>query len=89
MASRKIYKFKNIKNPAGKEIQRLSFIFILTIKPLNIRRLRPRADIDKIGLNMSPTISPVAPTNCKIMIKKPSLSNLNRLNSFFILGDMK
>jgi len=87
--SKNIYRFKIIKNTAGKEIQILSFNFILTIKPKNISRPSPKEDIVKIGLNFSPTNNPVAPKNSKIIVNRPSFSKLNRLNSFFIWGDIK
>lgn len=67
----------------------LSFNLILTSKPLNISRLRPKAEIVKIGLNFSPTIKPVAPRNSRSTVNRPSFSKLNRLNSFFMWDDMK
>ena len=50
---------------------------------------RPKDEIVKIGLNLSPTIKPVAPIDCNIIVTKPIFSNPNRLNSFFICGEMK
>jgi hypothetical protein len=49
----------------------------------------PKDDIIKIGLNFKPTSKPVAPKNSNTMVNKPNFSRLNRLNSFFICGDMK
>jgi hypothetical protein len=82
--STKMYIFKIIKNPAGIEIQILSFNFILTIKPNNISRPSPKEDKVKKKLKYSPINKPVAPKNCKIIANRPSFSKLNRLNSFFI-----
>gem|GEM_PF-3363857 len=87
--SKKIYRFNIIKNPAGKEIQILSFNFILTIKPNNISSPSPKEDNVKNRLKYSPNNKPVAPKNSKTIVNKPSFSNLNRLNSFFIWGDTK
>lgn len=87
--SKKIYRFKIIKNPAGKEIQILSFNFIRTIKPNNISRPSPKEDNVKNRLKYSPINNPVAPKNSKITENRPSFSKLNRWNSFFIWGDMK
>lgn len=84
-----MYRFKIIKSPTGKEIQILSFNFILTIKPHNMSRPSPKEDIVKMRLNFSPINNPVAPKNSKIIVNRPSFSKLNRLNSFFICGDMK
>ena len=78
-----------MKNKAGKEIQKLSFSFILTITPKNISRASPRDEIIKIGLNINPTIKPVAPIISRTIVKRPSFSNPNRLNSFFMCGEMK
>lgn len=89
MDSKKTYRFKSIKNVAGKEIQILSFNFILTIKPQNINKKSPKDDTIKMGLNFNPTNKPVAPKNSSIIVNKPSFSKLNRLNSFFIFGNMK
>ena len=82
--SKKMFRFKIIKNPAGKEIQILSFTFILTIKPNNISRPSPKEDNVKNRLKCSPINNPVAPKNSNIIVKRPSFSKLNRLNSFFI-----
>ena len=87
--SKKINRFKIIKNTAGKDIQALSFNFILTIKPININRISPKEDNVKNGLKYSPTNKPVAPKISKIIVNRPTFSKLNRLNSFFIWGDMK
>ena len=67
----------------------LSYNFILTIRPDNISNARPKDEIVKIGLNLSPTIKLVAPVNCNIIVNKPIFSNPNRLNSFFICGEVK
>ena len=66
-----------------------SLNFILTIKPDSISSARPKDEIAKIGLNLSPTINPTAPKNCNIIVNKPIFSNPNRLNSFFICGEVK
>lgn len=87
--SKKINRFKIIKNTAGKDIQGLSFNFILTAKPHNISSPSPKDDIDNIRLNFSPINNPVAPSNSKIIVNSPNFPKLNRLNSFFIWGDMK
>jgi hypothetical protein len=78
-----------MKNIAGMEIKMLSLNFILTINPHIIRRVRPKEEIINIKLNLSPTSSPAAPINCKTIVNRPIFSRLNRLNSFFIWGDMK
>ena len=67
----------------------LSFNFILTISPNNISNARPKDEIVKIGLYLSPTIKPVAPKNCDAIIIRPNFSKPNRLNSLFILDDLK
>ena len=67
----------------------LSFDFILIIKPDNISKVRPIDDIIKIELNFSPINRPMAPKSSNIMVNSPSLSKLNRLNSFFIWGVKK
>ena len=74
---------------AGNEIQMVSFSFILTTKPKNMRRASPKDEIVKIGLNLSPTIKPEAPKNCKPIIIKPNFSKPNRLNSLFMWDDLK
>ncbi len=40
-----MYVFKTIKKKAGKEIQMLSFNFILTMRPASISNARPRDEI--------------------------------------------
>ena len=65
------------------------FVGILIIKPNNISKVRPIDDIIKIGVNFSPINRPMAPKSSNIMVNSPSLSKLNRLNSFFIWGDKK
>lgn len=82
-------RFKIIKKTAGKDSQALSFNFILTAKPHNISSPSPKDDIVNIRLNFRPINNPVAPNNSKIIVNRPNFSRLNRLNSFFILGDMK
>ena len=67
----------------------LSFNFNLSIKPDNMSNARPKDEIVKIGLNLSPTIKPVAPKNCDAIIMRPNFSKPNRLNSLFILDDLK
>jgi len=67
----------------------LSFNFILNIKPDNISNARPKDEIIKIRLNLSPTSNPKAPKNCEAIIIKPNFSKPNRLNSLFILDDLK
>ena len=74
---------------AGKEIHKVSFNFILTIKPNIINKPSPKDEIINIGFKNNPTIKPVAPKNSRVMINSPSFSNLKRLNSFFIFGDKK
>jgi hypothetical protein len=89
MDVKKKYAFNTIKKIAGKETQILSFNFILTITPDNIRNARPKDEIVKIGLNLSPASKPIAPKNCDVIIIRPYFSKPNRLNSLFILGDLK
>ena len=67
----------------------LSFKFSLTKNPDNISNVRPKDEIVKIGLNLSPTINPIAPKNCNAIIIRPNFSKPNRLNSVFILDDLK
>ncbi|MFT6856295.1 MAG: hypothetical protein ACJA0X_002273 [Cyclobacteriaceae bacterium] len=59
------------------------------MRPENISNARPKEEIVKIGLNLSPTRRPVAPNICNIIVARPSFSNPNRLNSLFIFGEMK
>ncbi len=66
----------------------LSLNFILTIKPNSISNARPKDEIVIIGLNLSPTIKPVAPKNCDAIIIRPKFSKPNRLNSRFILDHL-
>ena len=42
-----------------------------------------------MGLKNKPTNNPMAPKISNIIINRPNLSNLKRLNSFFIWGEMK
>ena len=67
----------------------LSFNFILTVNPHNISKARPKDEIVKIGLYISPAIKPAAPKNSRTIVNKPSFSKPNRLNSFFIPEDVK
>ncbi|MFT6969995.1 MAG: hypothetical protein ACJAXX_000559 [Roseivirga sp.] len=50
---------------------------------------RPKDENTKIGLCASPTSKPVAPKNCNAIIIKPNFSKPKRLNSLFILVDLK
>ena len=86
---KKIYAFNIIKNKAGKDIQKLSFIFILIATPKNINIARPPADINKIRGNFKPTSRPTAPNNSKPAVSVPAFSRPKRLNSLFICGDLK
>ena len=67
----------------------LSFSLILTITPKNMSTASPKDEIIKIGLNIKPTINPMAPKTSKVIVNRPIFSNPNRLNSFFICGEMK
>jgi len=60
----------------------LSFNFILTIRPDNISNARPKDEIVKIGLNLSPTNKPKAPIIINKTVVIPVFSKPNRLNSF-------
>ena len=73
-----------MKNSAGDEAHILSFIFNLTNTPRNISIASPPDEINKTGFNESPTNNPIAPRNCKMMVRRPNFSSLKRLNSFFI-----
>ena len=86
---KKIYVFNIIKNKAGKDIQKLSFIFILIATPKNINIAKPPAEINKIRGNFKPTSRPTAPNNSKTAVSVPAFSNPKRLNSLFICGDLK
>ena len=59
------------------------------MRPNIISNARPKDEIVKIGLNLSPAIKPVAPINSSIITNKPIFSKPNLLNSFFICGEMK
>ena len=74
---------------AGKDIQRLSPIFILTAQPSSINRPSPADDINKIGLNLRPTSKPIPPNNSSIAVSTPTFSRPNRWNSSFMLGVTK
>lgn len=58
----------------------LSFNFILTIRPDNISNARPKDEIVKIGLNLSPTNKPKAPIISNKTVVNPIFSKPNRLN---------
>ena len=77
------------KNKAGNERKIPSFDFSLTTKPAIIRIARPKDEIIKSGEYLRPTIKPAEPNNCNIIIARPNFSKPNRLNSVFILGDLK
>ena len=49
----------------------------------------PNDEIIKSSGTIKPIIKPDAPTNWVMIINKPSFSMPKRLNSPFILGDMK
>jgi len=66
-----------------------SFNFNLTRNPASISNARPKDEIINNGLNTNPTIKPVAPKNCNIMIIRPNFSKPNRLNSISIFDDLK
>ena len=74
---------------AGKEIQRLSFNLNRTMVPQSISNARPREDIINRKLYFKPTSCPRPPMNSKKIIDRLSFSNPNRLNSAFILGEIK
>jgi len=78
-----------MKNIAGKETKKLSFILSLVMKPKNINKESPPDDINKIGLKNKPTNNPKAPSISSIIIKRPRWFKLNRSNSLFICGEMK
>lgn len=78
-----------MKNIAGKETKKLSFLLTLVIKPKNISNESPLDDISRIGLKNIPTNNPMAPSISKIIINRPRCFKLNRLNSLFICGEMK
>jgi hypothetical protein len=84
-----MYPFKNMKNIAGRDDKKLSFILILVRKPRNISKESPPDDISRIRLTNKPTNNPRAPSISNIIMKRPRCFKLNRSNSFFICGDMK
>lgn len=55
----------------------------------NIIMASPPDDMSKISLNSNPISNPKAPKISKMIIRSPNFSRLKRLNSFFILGEMK
>ena len=67
----------------------LSFNLILTNNPANISNERPKDEINKIELYISPTIKPAAPKNSKTIVNRPIFSNPKRSNSFFICDEVK
>ena len=85
----KINEFNIIKSRAGNNIQKLSFIFILTATPKNINIARPPAEINKMSCTFKPTRRPTAPNNSKTAVSVPAFSSPKRLNSLFICGDLK
>ena len=66
-----------------------SLNLILIIKPRNINKASPPDDMSKIGLYNKPTNNPKAPKISRIIVNKPNFSTFKRLNSFFILGEIK
>ena len=81
--------FKTIKNTAGSIAQSVSLTFILIPTPSNINIARPPDEINKIRLNFKPISKPNAPSNSKMAVIGPALSNPKRLNSLFIFVDIK
>ncbi len=69
---------------AGEETKKLSFDLILVIKPSNINKASPPADISNIGVKSKPANNPKAPSISKIIINRPNFFNLNLSNSVFI-----
>ena len=67
----------------------LSFNFILTMRPASISNARPKDEIIRKKLNLRPTNKPKAPIICNKTVVNPIFSKPNRLNSFFIWGDLK
>lgn len=78
-----------MKNIAGKEIKKLSFILILIMKPRNINRESPPDDINRMGLKNKPTNNPKAPSISSMVTKRPRCFKLKRSNSLSICGEMK
>jgi len=66
-----------------------SFDFIRTNKAINISKASPLADINNRVSNIKPTHKPRAPRISNTIVSSPNFSILNRLNSFFILGEIK
>ncbi len=81
--------FNIIKNSAGSVTHNESLILILVITPKNINSASPPEESNKIGLNFRPTTRPNAPNISKLAVSTPTFSSPNRLNSFFILGEVK
>ncbi len=63
MVFKKIQPLRIIKKKAGNEIHKPSLSLILTIKPSNICKKRPKEEIIKTGWNTNPTSNPEAPKN--------------------------
>lgn len=78
-----------MKKNAGMITTKLSLIFNLVITPSNMRSDKPPADNRKIGFAKYPTNKPMAPKISKVATKVPNFANPKRLNSIFILLDMK
>ena len=74
---------------AGEETKKLSFDLILVIKPSNINKASPPADISNIGVKSKPANNPKAPSISKIIINRPNFFNLNLSNSVFIWDEVK
>jgi len=88
-AMKKIYPFRNIKNNAGSETQRLSLTRILTATPSSINKESPPAENSKIEWNLKPTRRPKAPNISNIAVSAPAFSSPKRLNSLFNFADLK
>ncbi len=74
----------------GNDSKRLSFIFILTTNPDNIRSDNPAEAIKtKSDKKKYPKSRPEAPINCKYPVSNLSLSRPNRINSSFIFCELK
>ena len=66
-----------------------SLIFRRVSTPRNIRSDKPPEDNKKMGLNKRPTNKPIAPKISRVATKVPNFASPKRLNSNFILSDMK
>ena len=67
----------------------LSFNFNLTMTPANISIASPRDEMIRKKLNLRPTNKPKAPIISNKTVVNPIFSKPNRLNSFFICGELK